>query len=274
MPPEPGPLGLVAGTGELPRRLADACRARGRALFVLALKGVTDPSLAVGPHAWVKLGAVGAALGALRGAGVRDVVLAGPVPRPSFGSLGLDLRTVKLLAEAGRNGLGDDGLLSMIVHELEREGFNVVAPEVVLGALAAAVGPLGRVMPDATHEADIALGVRVARALGSVDVGQAVVVQQGRVLGVEAAEGTDALVARCAALQAEGRGGVLVKTAKPQQERRVDLPAIGPATVEAAARAGLAGIAVEAGASLIIDAEATRAAADAAGLFIVAIPVP
>ena len=274
MPPEAAPLGLVAGTGDLPRRLAEACRAQGRPLFVLALKGVTDPALAAtAPHAWVKLGAVGTALDTLRGAGVREIVLAGPVPRPSFGSLGLDLRTLRLLADAGRGGLGDDGLLSMIVRELEREGFNVVAPEAVLGGLAAAVGPLGRVVPDAGQEADIALGLRVTRALGALDVGQAAVVQGGRVLGVEAAEGTDALIARCAGLGA-GRGGVLVKAAKPQQERRVDLPAIGPGTVAAAARAGLAGIAVEAGASLIIDAAATREAADTAGLFVVAVPVP
>jgi len=274
MHPEGGPLGLVAGTGALPRRLAEACRAQGRPLFVLALKGITDPALAeTVPHAWVKLGAVGAALDALRGAGVRDIMLAGPVPRPSFGTMGLDLRTLKLLADAGRGGLGDDGLLSMIVRELEREGFNVLAPEAVLGGLAAAVGPLGGVVPGPVHEADIALGMRVVRALGALDVGQACVVQGGRVLGVEAAEGTDALIERCSGL-GTGPGGVLVKAAKPQQERRVDLPAIGPATVAVAARAGLAGIAVEAGASLIIDAAATREAADAAGLFVVAVPVP
>jgi hypothetical protein len=133
---------------------------------------------------------------------------------------------------------------------------------------------LGRHVPDAQAEDDIAVGFRVVRALGALDIGQAAVVQQGLVLGVEAIEGTDALIARCAALRREGPGGVLVKAPKPGQERRADLPAIGRRTVEAAAAAGLRGIAVEAGASFVLDRVATAAAADRAGLFVVGVARP
>jgi hypothetical protein len=129
-------------------------------------------------------------------------------------------------------------------------------------------------VPDAQAEDDIALGFRVVRALGALDIGQAAVVQQGLVLGLEAIEGTDALIARCAALRREGPGGVLVKAPKPGQERRADLPTIGRRTVEAAAAAGLRGIAVEAGASLVIDHAAVAVAADRAGLFVVGVAPP
>jgi hypothetical protein len=166
---------------------------------------------------------------------------------------------------------GDDGLLSAVVREIEGEGFRVVGAEDVLGALAARAGAYGRVAPSEQDRLDIARGVEVLRALGAVDVGQAVVVERGVVLGIEAIEGTDALVARCGALRREASGGVLVKIAKPAQERRVDLPTIGVRTVEAVADAGLAGIAVEAGRALVADARAVAAAADARGVFVLGV---
>jgi len=144
----------------------------------------------------------------------------------------------------------------------------------LLGSLPAPEGPIGAITPDAQASADIERGFEVAHALGAVDVGQGVVVQQGIVLGLEAVEGTDALIERAGRLQREGPRGVLVKTAKPGQERRADLPTVGVATVEACARAGLRGIAVEAGMALIIDRSAVAAAAERAGLFVVGIKRP
>ena len=170
--------------------------------------------------------------------------------------------------------LGDDGLLAAIVKELEIEGFRVVGADGILRSALAPAGLIGRMAPDELAQQDLVHAVKVARALGALDIGQAVVVQQGVVLAVEAAEGTAALLARAKMLALDGPGGVLVKLAKPGQERRADLPTIGPETLEQAGAAGLRGIAVEAGATLILDREATVAAADARGLFLIGLTAP
>lgn len=239
---------------------------------MIALDGITESAATEGvAHVWLPLGSVGRILDALKGSGTSEVVLAGAVRRPSLASLGLDRRGLAMAASVAVRGGGDDGILRRIVAELEGEGFRVVGVGDVLTDLAAPLGPLGRIGCDAEAEADIRRGRAVAAALGDLDVGHGVVVQQGRVLGVEAAEGTDALLARCKGLRLEGRGGVLVKLVKRGQDRRVDLPAIGPRTVRGAIEAGLGGIAVSAGATLVIDREAVARDADAAGLFVVGI---
>lgn len=267
-------LGILAGGGLLPVRVIDACRATGRAFFVLAFEGHTDPATVTGvPHAWVRLGAVGEALQRLREAGVKDVVMAGPVLRPSFDELRPDWRGALFLAKIGVRALGDDGILSAVVRELESEGFHVVGADDIFNGLRTPEGLCGRHTPDESAWSDIARGIEVVRAIGAVDVGQAAVVQQGIVLGVEAIEGTDALLERCGPLRRQGRGGVLVKISKPGQERRVDLPTIGVDTVSRAAAAGLRGIALEAGGTLIIDRPAVAHAADQAGLFVIGVKV-
>jgi DUF1009 family protein len=267
-----GTLGIIAGGGPMPARLAAAASASGRSVFVLGLEGHVDAAaIAAFPHRVVRIGAGGEMLAALRGAGVDELVLIGPVKRPSLLTLMPDAEGAKLLARIGRAAFaGDDGLLAAVIRVLEEEGFRVRGVQEVIAGLAAPEGVLGAVPPTPAAEADILRGVAVARALGAADVGQAVVVQQGLVLGVEAAEGTDALLARCAGLRREGAPGVLVKLAKPGQEARADLPTIGVRTVEGAAAAGLAGIAVEAGLTLLPEREATIAAADRAGLFLLA----
>ena len=273
MTPQPK-LGILAGGGSLPTRLVQACQASGRPCFVLALEGQAEPgSIAGVEHAWLPFGAAAKALAILREAAVQELVFAGPVRRPSLGDIRPDWRAAKFLASLSMKGLGDDGLLRAIAEEFQKEGFQVVSVDQVLGGLLASLGPLGRLEADSAAMADIKRGMAVARALGEADVGQAVVVQQGVVLGVEAVEGTDALLARAAGLRLAGQGGVLVKIAKPQQDRRVDQPTIGVATVEAAAAAGLRGIAVEAGGTLVVDREAVARAADDAGLFVVGVTV-
>lgn len=262
-------LGVLAGSGPLPASVVDAARAEGRGVFVLAFEGQTDPSWLGGvEHAWVRLGQFAESFERLRAAGVEEVCMIGPVRRPSLAELRPDWRAAQALARIGIRAFGDDGLLSAVVREVEGEGFRVVGAEQVLGALAARAGAYGRIEPGAGDHQDIARGVAVLKALGAVDVGQAVVVERGIVLGIEAIEGTDALVARCGALRREASGGVLVKLAKPSQERRVDLPTIGTRTVEAVADAGLAGIAVEAGRALVAGASGVAAAADARGIFV------
>jgi len=201
-----------------------------------------------------------------------EVVLAGPVRRPSFSKLKPDMRAIKLLSKIRKAaGQGDDAILSLLVEELESEDFRVVGADDLLSDVAAPDGNMSARTPSEGDRADIEMAARVAESLGALDVGQAVVVQQGVVLGVEAVEGTDALLKRCAALKREGQGGVLVKLKKPQQERRADLPTIGADTVRRAAEAGLNGIAVEAGQSLILDRPEVVAEANRLGLFVVGI---
>jgi DUF1009 family protein len=242
-------------------------------VFVLALEGHADAAKLEGADtAWIRLGEGGRGIALLHEAGVRELVLAGRVRRPALAELRPDARTAKVLAKAGLSFLGgDNAVIKTVVKELEDEGFRVVAPETLIAALIAPEGVLGRHAPDETARDDIARGLSVVRALGALDVGQAAVVQQGIVLGVEAVEGTDALIERAARLKRNGPGGVLVKAAKPGQERRVDLPAIGAETVVRAAAAGLRGVAVEAGGALVIGRAAVVRAADDAGLFVVGV---
>lgn len=270
MPPK---VGILAGGGALPAQLVAACREQGRECLVLAFEGHADAqSLANLPAdirvAWIRLGEAGSGISLLKQAGAEELVMAGPVRRPTLKELRPDWRTARFFAKVGLAALGDDGLLRAVIRELEGEGFRVVGMETILTDLLAEPGLWGRHRPDAQADIDIARGVDVARGLGLLDVGQSVVVQQGIVLGVEAVEGTDALIRRCADLAREGPGGVLVKLKKPQQERRADLPTIGPGTVLSCAQAGLRGIAVEAGGAIVVDRAQVLALADEAGLFL------
>ncbi|WP_448202919.1 LpxI family protein [Azospirillum sp. sgz302134] len=275
MPQPPVKLGILAGGGTLPARIAAAVRGQGREVFVVAFDGHTDPATVEGlPHLWSRFGAAGSIIARLKQEGVGELVFAGPVRRPSFTELLPDWYTTKFLARVGTRALGDDGLLRSVARQLEEDGFRVVGLHELLGELLTQPGPVGRLIPDAEAERDIARAVEVARGLGALDVGQGAVVQQGIVLAVEAVEGTDSMLARCADLKRPGPGGVLVKVKKPQQDRRLDLPTMGVTTVENAARAGLRGIAVEAGGSLLVDRAAVAETADRLGLFVVGITVP
>jgi DUF1009 family protein len=264
------PLGIIAGGGPLPRRVADAARAAGRPVAVVVLEGHGEPAAWAGyPHVVLRFGLAARMLAWLKGQGVRQLVLSGHVTRPSFLSLRPDADSVRLAVRIGRRAFGgDDELLTTVLAVLREEGFEPIGAQQVLEGLLAPAGLLTRAAPDAEAMADIARGVRVVRALGAVDVGQGAVVQQGLVLAVEAIEGTDAMLARAGGLRREGPGGVLVKLVKPGQDRRVDLPTLGPPTVAGAAAAGLRGIAFEAEGCILAERQAMIAAADAAGLFL------
>ncbi len=275
-PPEWTCLGVLAGGGALPITIAEGARAAGKGVFLLGLKGWADPTdLARFDHDWVGVGEVGKMFRRLRDHGCDAVAFAGVVRRPDFASLKVDWRGArelpKLAAAAGR---GDDALLRCVVRLFEGEGLMVLGAGDVARQLTAPDGPIGAHAAGDAHQGDIALAFDVARALGAFDVGQGAVACDGLVLALEAQEGTDAMLRRVRDLPEAIRGtpqarrGVLVKVAKPNQERRVDLPTVGVATVEGAAAAGLAGIVVEAGGALIVDRDAVAAAADAAGLFV------
>ena len=268
--PDRPALGILAGGGVLPAQVARAALAAGRQVFLLGLEGFAEPAvLAPFPHAIVRLGAVGQIFAQLRAHGCTDLVMIGPVRRPSLLDLRPDAVGARMLARVGRAAFaGDDGLLKAVVRIFGEEGFTVLGAHDILTEALGPRGLLSRAAPDAQAAADLARAIVVARALGAVDVGQGCVVQQGLVLCVEAVEGTDAMLARAGALRRPGPGGVLVKLLKAGQDRRADLPTIGPATIREAASAGLRGVAFQAGATILAERAATVAAADAAGLFL------
>jgi UDP-2,3-diacylglucosamine hydrolase len=270
------PLGIVAGAGELPLALARAVREDGRPVFVLGLEGIADPNAVMDfPHAWASVGEFARATSLLKDAGCSQVTLAGRVRRPEFSKLKLDRLGRQHIGQIMAAALkGDDALLRAVITIFEKQGLHVVGSADVTRGLLAPAGPLGRFEPGSEDLSDIRQGLRVVKTLGALDIGQAAVVCAGLVLAVEAAEGTDAMLARIPGLPAALRGtessrrGVLVKAVKPRQERRVDLPVIGAKTVEIAAAAGLSGIAVQSGAVLVLNRPRIADMADASGMFV------
>lgn len=271
-------LGLIAGGGSLPVELADHCEAAGRAFAVMRLRGFAESSLARYPGVEVGIGEFGKAFKALRAEGCEVVCFAGDVKRPDFGALMPDARGLLImpsLIKAARQG--DDALLRRVLDEFEKEGFEIEGAHEVVGEMTLPRGRLGKFYPRDEHMADIDKALLVAREIGRLDVGQGAVVCNGLVLAVEAQEGTDAMLRRVAELPQAIRGsaerprGVLAKAPKPIQETKVDLPTIGVATIQRAARAGLAGVVGEAGGLLVVDREAVMACADDLGLFVLGV---
>ena len=271
-------LGIVAGGGDLPLAIAESARQSGREVFVLALLGSAEEWVSSYPHEWASLGEVGKTIKALQAHACGEVLLAGKLPRPNFSSLKLDAKGVlavpRVIAAARK---GDDALLRAVVDLFEGEGFRVVGTAEAAPGLLAPQGQMGRIAPTEESGEDIVSAFKIVRAMGALDIGQAAVVCGGLALAVEAAEGTDAMVARVVYLPEHFRGtpakrrGVLAKAPKPIQDRKTDLPVIGVQTVRNAAAVGLAGIAVEAGGALILGKHAVIEEADRLGLFLVGV---
>lgn len=268
-------LGILAGGGVAPFQLVKACQDTGRPFHIVCLEGHAESDLGEGlPHTWLGLGQFGKFKKLCEDQGIEEIVMIGPVRRPSMSELKPDWFTVKFLTKIGLNSLGDDGVLRAIGKVLEEQcNVKLIGAADVFSDLLTPTGILTKIQPNEQSQEDIKRAVEIARTLGSLDVGQAVIVQQGIVLGVEAIEGTDALIARSGEIKREGQGGILVKLAKPQQDNRYDLPSMGVQTIQNAHEAGLAGIAIEGGRSLLIEIEKTIEAADMTGLFIVGLPL-
>lgn len=266
-------LGIIAGGGSIPRMLIENCQKSGRPYFVLAIEGNADKELisADVPHQWIRIGQAGTGFKRFAEEQVQDVVMIGTIKRPGFFDLVPDLRTTAFFAKIGAKALGDDGILRALVNEIEAEGMIVRGIHEVMSDLLVKDGILTKAKPDKTAQVDIRRGIEVALELGRLDVGQAVVVQQGLVLGVEGIEGTDELLRRCGDYKRKGAGGILVKLRKPQQDMRIDLPTIGPRSVERAKASGLRGIVVHAGNGLIVDEAETVKLADKYGIFIMGV---
>src|SRR5436190_5553578 len=270
------PIGLIAAGGVMPFALAESLIARGVNPVLFALKGACDPvAVRRFRHDWISLGQLGRAVRLFRAENCRDLVFIGTLVRPALSEIRLDWGTLRVIGRvwAAFRG-GDDHLLSGIGKILENDGFRMVGVRDVAPDLLMPEGCLTLKTPDENAAADIARGRDVLRALGPFDIGQAAVVIDGHVVGVEDIEGTDGLLARVARLRTEGRirastaRGVLVKAPKSGQDLRFDLPTIGHRTVERAAAAKLAGIAIVAGNTIVVEPQAVIEAADAAGLFV------
>jgi UDP-2,3-diacylglucosamine hydrolase len=276
-----GPLAMICGGGTLPLAVAESVVRRGRDLVLFPISGHAEPAV-VGRyrHHWLRMGQFGAFTRLARAAGCRDVVWIGGLVMPTLWSLRPDFLAIKLLPKIIRAYRGGDNhLLTSVSALFEEQGFHLIGAHEVAPEILVPEGALGRVGASERDREDIAFGFGYLRASGAFDIGQAAVVAGKRILAVEAAEGTDQMVARVAELRASGRigvpagTGVLVKAPKPGQDQRFDLPSIGPRTVTGVSRAGLAGIAVVSDQTVIADAESVVREADRAGIFVVGVPV-
>jgi DUF1009 family protein len=274
------PVGVIAGGGVMPFAVADSLKARGIDPILFALKGVCDPTATERfRHHWITVGQYGRAKKLFRAENCKNLVFIGTLVRPALSEIRLDWETIRVMGRvwsAFRGG--DDHLLSGIGRIFEQEGFRLLGLKEVAPDLLMPEGCVTRTLPDPSAMADIARGRDVLHALGPFDIGQAVVVIDGHVVGVEGIEGTDELLARIASLGGAGRirsakgRGVLVKVPKSGQDLRFDLPTIGSRTIEKAAAAALAGVAVLAGNTVVADPQAMIEVADTAGLFVTGLP--
>jgi len=274
-----GPIVILAGAGRLPALLADELQRSRRPFRILAFRGFAERDVRQRADAVVDLLDVSRALAAIGRWGATLVTLAGAVSRPNpSAALGAfayfrNRRELDDILSAG-----DDHLLRGVVRLMEGRGLGVVGVGDLAPGLLARAGAYGRIEPKPDDMASIAMGLSLLRDLSPYDVGQATVVAASRVIAVEGPEGTDRMLDRVARFSSRWPlrrratvAGVLVKTAKRGQDTRVDLPAVGPRTIERAARAGLQGVAIGAGDTLVLDEPATIRMADRLGLYLIGV---
>ena len=272
-------VAIICGGGSFPAAVAEAVLRGGRRPVMFGIRGWADPVCVQRyPHRWVALGQLGRLLRLARLEGCGEAVFIGSLLRPPLAKIRLDWQTVRVIPEIVRAFRGgDDQLLKGVAAIIEHAGLRIVGLETVAPEILVPEGTLTHRQPEDRDKNDIARALAVIAALGPFDVGQAAIVADNHVLAVEAADGTDNMLARIAEMRDQGRvtarmgAGVLVKSPKPGQDRRFDLPAIGPQTVENVARAGLAGVAVTAGSTLIAAPMEVIAGADRANIFLVGV---
>jgi DUF1009 family protein len=272
------PVAIICGGGAFPGAVARAISKSGREVYLFLLRGYADPALEQYPHEWTKLGSLAKFAGSSKRRGINEIVFIGSVVRPRLSQIGLDWKSALLLPRLAKLFLGGDNtLLSGVAKIFEENGLALRGPHEVAPELLVPEGLATNLEPSARESEDVQVGFDLLRTIGRFDVGQAAVIAGKRVVAIEGAEGTEGLLARVAEMRRNGRlklaarDGVLVKIPKPSQDRRVDMPAIGMDTVAQAKAAGLAGVAIEAGGALMLDAQKLIEAADNAGVFVVAL---
>ncbi len=264
-------IGLIAGGGRFPILFAESARRAGHRVLAVAHRNETDPALAAEVDAitWVKLGQIGALLEALKAGGATQSVMLGAITKKRFfADAMLDVTGLKVLARVAIRS--DDNLLRAMARFLEEEGVPITDPTPFLADRLAPEGLLGRHAPTDDEAADARYGIELARGIGRLDLGQTVIVKDRVALAVEAIEGTDACIRRGGELAKSG-GFVVAKAVKPNQDRRFDLPAVGPDTVEVLREAGGRVLAVEAGATLVMDLARVVEKADRARIVVLGV---
>lgn len=267
-------LGILAGAGNLPKHVVASCKDKGIDYCIIGFEDEIDPEIFLDEkHLYkFKIYAVSKIINKLKSEGVTHVTLTGRVKRADLARLLLDIKGAKLLALIVKSGLADNSILMTVLKFIEREGFEIVPPESIASNIVMQKGCITKAKPDESANKDISQGVKILRGIANFDVGQALIIQGGLTLGVEAAEGTDELIKRCGEVrQVVDDAPTLIKIAKPKQDRRVDLPCIGPQTIETAFKYGIRGIAAEAGSTLLLEPEETVRLANKYKIFIVGI---
>jgi DUF1009 family protein len=268
------PLGIIAGNGEFPLILACSARQQGLHLIAAAFEGETRPEIAsaVDEVEWVKLGQLNKLIQVFTSRGVKRAVMAGGLtPANLFKNLSLDFRMIAVAARLKvRNA---ETIFGAVADECHKDGVELLDPRPFLGDAVPQPGNLTRGKPTSDQQDDIAFGLKIAKAVSALDIGQTVVVKQGTVLAVEGFEGTDECIKRGGALAGDKGGAVVVKVSKPNQDFRFDIPCIGQRTIESCATGNIAVLAIEAGRSLLLDKDSLLRAADARGLRLVAVAV-
>jgi len=265
-------LGILAGNGTMPKEVIEHCKATNRDYFVVGLEPYIDTTIIKdSPHVLAKIGEIGKIFKSFQINEVKEIVFAGGIRRPSFKELIPDWEGVKLLGKLAIKKMSDDDIFKMLISEIESKGFKVIGAQEVMPHILFTDGLYGKTKPSEADFEDIKLGIKVAKAMGSLDVGQACVVQESIILAVEAREGTDAMIERVGTLKRAGKPPVFIKVVKPDQDTRVDLPVIGPRTMECVIRNGIKGLAVEAGGTIFLEKEKVLKMADNAKIFVIGV---
>lgn len=263
------PLGLIAGAGELPRSIINKCLEQNRPLFITAIENQTPPETVVNvDHVWIKMGQFGRFITAFQQRRIKNIVFAGSIKRPNLNTISLDWEGIKLLGTIGYKALGDDALLTIITEFFESKGFHVLSPAEILQTLSPQKGILTIKSPGEEDLLDIHKGIQILDLIASADIGQAIVMQMGQVLGIEAIEGTENLINRVKDYKLAAQGGVLIKMSKHQQNLKIDLPTVGVETLRQIHATQLNGLAIEAVRSQIIDQHSVVQLANELGLFV------
>jgi len=271
-------LGIIAGGGNLPAYLLDSCKKKGMSVYIAALNGQCDGAI-IKAHPedqmlWTGLGEAGKIIEYFKQNEISDLVMIGSVKRPKLSQIKPDLKAINILSRIGFKSLGDNSLLSALKGELEKEGFAVRGIQDFCDHLLMPMGVLGDYDSLADDQATIELGVKESQKLGAKDIGQSVIVQDGQVIGVEDSKGTDNLIKRCSSLLKSNAGrGIIVKTCKPQQDTDLDLPTIGINTIQNAYEAGLKGVVLHAGYTLLVDPKGIAEYANKYRMFVVGVDI-
>lgn len=267
-------LGIIAGSGTLPSHIIERCHALNITPYIVGFDGQTDPKTMREQHTMrTGLGCVGKVMSFFKEHGVNDITLCGGINRPAWHELKPDWKGIQILSKIGLRALGDNDLLVFLKKELENEGFTLHGAHRFCNKLCIQEGVLGKYAPLESDDTSIQRGIHVSQEIGALDIGQSIVVQSGVILGVEGIEGTDSLISRCAKLQKSGRGAILVKTCKPQQDEDLDMPTIGVQTIKTAHESGFCGIVAHAEKTIILDVDNVVKYADRFKMFIVAMHV-